>query len=62
MRCPRASRAAAPTAAGQAQRATLKSKPGTGDAGVQGRVAQYKRDLESMVMDKVEKMATDQGG
>jgi 5-(carboxyamino)imidazole ribonucleotide mutase len=35
---------------------------GTGDAGVQGRVAQYKRDLESMVMDKVEKMATDQGG
>ena len=35
---------------------------GTGDAGVQGRVAQYKRDLEAMVMDKVEKMATDQGG
>ena len=33
---------------------------GTGDADVLERVAQYKRDLEAMVMDKVEKMATDQ--
>ena len=33
---------------------------GTGDADVLERVAQYKRDLEAMVMDKVEKMATEQ--
>ena len=35
---------------------------GTGDAGVLDRVAQYKRDLEAMVMGKVEKMAAEQDG
>lgn len=35
---------------------------GTGDAALLDRVAQYKRDLEAMVMGKVEKMAADQSG
>jgi 5-(carboxyamino)imidazole ribonucleotide mutase len=33
---------------------------GTGDAALLDRVLQYKRDLEAMVMGKVEKMAADQ--
>ncbi|MCB1924858.1 MAG: AIR carboxylase family protein, partial [Gammaproteobacteria bacterium] len=35
---------------------------GAGDPAMLDRVAQYKRDLEAMVMGKVEKMAADQQG
>ena len=35
---------------------------GTGDAALLDRVLRYKRDLEAMVMGKVEKMAADQAG